>query len=165
MMLLATGDVEIGVEEIDDGIVVSFSSDDPETVKALQEQMPQWVATAREAGQRQRQGAERRRQMQAARELLANEAVKLEVEETENGILVKVTSDDPELAAQVKENLTAYFEAQAEIARRAGQMGGRGRGAGAGGRGFGGPGQRFGPQGVRGMGRGPGGGQPPAPEF
>jgi hypothetical protein len=167
MLLLATGAAKVSVKETDDGVVISFTSDDPETVRILQEQMPQWVADARQRGQAQ---ADRMRQMQAARALLANEAVKIEVEETENGIVVKVTSDDPELAKQVKENLPAYFEAQAEMARMAGQGFGARRGGGPMGQGFGpGRGQGFGPQGGRGRGGrgrgGQGGGQAAVPEF
>jgi hypothetical protein len=160
--------VNLSTKEVDNGIVVSFSSEDADTVKALQEQMPQWVAVARQQGQLQ---VQRRQQMQAARELLANEAVKIEVEQTDNGILVKVTSDDPELAKQVKESLPAYFEAQAEMARRMGQGPGARRG-GPMGPGFGRGGRGFGPQGGMGRGRGgrgrggqAGGPPEPAPEF
>jgi hypothetical protein len=168
LLMLAAGDAEVAAEKTDDGVVVTLTSDDPQTVQVIQEQMPQWVATAKEAGQRRQQGAERRRQMQAARELLANEAVKIEVEETEAGIIVKVTSDDPELAKEVKENLPVYFEAQAEIARRAGQRGGFRQGAGArgpGGQGFGQQGGRGRGRGARGMGGQAGGPPPGPPEF
>jgi RPA family protein len=166
MVLLATGAAKVSAKETDEGVVISFTSDDPETVKILQEQMPQWVADARQRGETQ---MERMRRMQAARELLANEAVKIEVEETESGILLKVTSEDPELAKQIKENLPAYFEAQAEMARRGGPGLGARRG-GPMGPGFGRGGQGFGPQGGMGRGRGGRGGRAggpagPPPEF
>jgi hypothetical protein len=142
---VARGDVELALQKTDEGAVLECTSDKPDVVQGLQEQMPQWVAEAEEQGDRLAELRERMRGMREALELLANEGVTIEVEETDDGITVQVTSEDPDLAAEIKEKLPAYYEGQKEFARTADE---RGFGAGP-----------FGPGGP--MGAGPGAGRRP----
>jgi len=136
MALLAAGDAEISCKKVENGVVVSFTSDKPEVVQRLQQEMPQRVADAREQAQQFRQGFERWQRAREALAVLANEQVKVEVEETAKGISVTVTSENPETVKQIKEKLTAYYQEQQELARNmlrwGARMGGPGGPAGAG---------------------------------
>lgn len=126
--LLAGGDAAISSKNIEDGVVVSFTSDKPEVVQALQQNMPQWVAQAQERGDQARQLQQRARAMREALALLADDKVAVEVEETEQGITVNVTSEDPELAKQIKEKLADYFRNRKEFAQGVGELPARPRG-------------------------------------
>ena len=117
--LMAAGDVDISLINADNGVVIRFTSEKPEVVQTLQQEMPQWVGRAQEAGAQVRQLGERARRRREAMELLASDQVALEVKETENGITVNVTSEDPEVIKQIKERLVEYFKNQKELARRA----------------------------------------------
>lgn len=123
LRMLAAGDVDVAYEETDEGAVVKFTSDKPEVVQALQQRMPQWVAQAQERGQLMAQMRERMEDAREALALIANEGVTIKVEETEDGITVKVTSEDPDLVAQIKEKLSAYYEGQKELAQMTGRLG------------------------------------------
>jgi len=126
--LLAGGDVDVTSKKTDDGLVISFTSDKPEVVQALQQNMPQWVAQAQERADQARQLQQRARRTREALALLADDKVAVEVEETEKGITVTITSDDPELAGQIKEKLADFFRNRQEFARRAGELLDRPRG-------------------------------------
>jgi hypothetical protein len=112
--LLAGGDLVVSSRKTDDGVVVSFASDKPEVVQTLQQSMPQWVAQAQARAGRVGQ---RRQATLDALQILANEQVKVEVKETDKGIVIEVTSDDPALAKEVKEKLAEYFRNQQTQAR------------------------------------------------
>ena len=111
-------------------MVVSFESEKPDVVQNLQQNMPQWMAEARDRGAQMQEQMRRWEQTRRALQLLAAENVTLEVEETEDGITVKVVSDDPETAKQIKELLPQYFENLKATAGRvqAVQAGARGAG-------------------------------------
>jgi hypothetical protein len=153
LKLLAAGTVEIGVENVENGVVVSFTSDKPGVAANLQEKMPEWVATAQQRGQQMDEAMRRWQYTRQALAVLAKEEVTLEVKEVENGLVVTVTADDPEIAEQIKQRLSDYFKGQKDFAKAMEQGGPR--------RGPSGP--RFGPP--PGVGRGPRGphAAPPPP--
>lgn len=115
--LIASGDVQIATKDVDNGVVVSFTSEKPEVVKRLQASMPEWIGAARERGERVQQMQLHWEKARAALGLIATDEVKIEVKEAENGLTIHVTSDDPAVAQQIKKQLTAYYEGQKEFAR------------------------------------------------
>jgi uncharacterized alkaline shock family protein YloU len=115
MALLFSEDVNVTTKKIDNGVVISLTSDKPEVVQQLQQSIPQMV--------------EMRTRMEQARQaaaLLANPDVKMEVKQTDSGITVTYTSTNPDLAKQIQEKLPAYLEQQKEFARNAAQWQGMG---------------------------------------
>lgn len=122
--LLVAGDLEVTSRGVDDGAVVSFTSDRPEVVEALQQNMPQWAAQAQEGGRRWQEMRARWERTREALAVIANEEVNIEVAETDDGITVSITSENPEVVAQIKEKLPEYFEGQQEAARMGAQWGG-----------------------------------------
>lgn len=122
--LLLDGDLEIGARKTENGMVVSLTSDDPEVVQALQETMPQRVAAARVAGQQLGDAQARWQRTRQAFAVLANDEVKLEVQETEDGISVLITSENPEVVKEIQATLADYFNGQKESAQAALQWGG-----------------------------------------
>nr|MCK4375399.1 flagellar hook-length control protein FliK [Candidatus Brocadiia bacterium] len=124
--LLIDGDLEIGAKKTENGMVVSLTSDNPEVVQALQEDMPQRVAAARAAGQQLGDAQARWQRTRQAFAVLANDEVKLEVKETEDGISVLITSENPQVVKQIQATLADYFRGQKESAQAALQWGGGG---------------------------------------
>jgi hypothetical protein len=112
LLLVATGDVDMAAARVDKGMTVSFTSEKPEVVETLQERVPQWVARAQQQGQAGAGMRRRFEQMREAMGLLAEEAVQIVVEQTETGITVTYTSEDPELAEKIKEVLAEYLSAE-----------------------------------------------------
>ncbi|NLW49424.1 MAG: hypothetical protein GXY85_01090 [Candidatus Brocadiaceae bacterium] len=102
---LLAEDVGVSARNTDDGVIVSFTSTRPEVVQALQERMPQWVDALSER-------ARRARRTQEARRLLRDQQVAMDVQETGNGIVVTITSDDPEVAARIRDLLPEHLQAQ-----------------------------------------------------
>jgi len=114
MALLATGAVQLASQNTDDGVVLSFRSETPDIVEALQQALPQAVERART----QRGQAGDRDAMRKALGVLALEGVVLNVKETDSGISVTINSKDPEAAKAIKANLPAYFEQLQAMAQR-----------------------------------------------
>ena len=141
--LIMSGAVDVSSRQAENGMVLTFTSDKPEVVQRLQQEMPEYVAQARARIEQFAQMQKRAQQMREALRLLADDAVKIDVKETDNGLVVNVTSTDPEVAKQIKEKLVEYFQNQKEFARRIGRIGGRhGRPEGARTRGQAGGGRR-----------------------
>ncbi len=145
MGLLAAGDVELASRRTEDGAIISFTSEKPDVTQTLQENMTQWVADAQAQGAQRGGpgGGARWAQTREALGVLAKDEVKIEVEQVDDGIVVKITSEDEETVKAIKEKLTEYYKGQQETARqtlsRAGRGGfGGGRRGGQGGGGFGG---------------------------
>jgi hypothetical protein len=150
MRMVLSGRVEIDYREIDGGAALIFKAEDKETVAELQELMPTWLERMRE----------RVRDMRGARGLmggqgevlrmLATGEVRIDVEELDRGISVKVVSEDPDLARRIKQELPAAIERLQESARLAGERRARVAGTEPGdrsdrpGRGRGGEGRRRG---------------------
>jgi len=154
MQLIASGRLQVSARDVDKGIAVTLRSDDPNIVERLQAEVPRLVAAYNERGR-----AVNPEQMRAANRLLASDKVKIEVKQTEGGITVRIASDDPKVAKQIKELLPAYFEGigrRARMMERARQMQGGPMQGGPFGQGRPGPGPG-GPGG--GQRRGPGGGR------
>ncbi len=127
LSLVWSGDLIISARDIDDGVVVSFTSDNADVVTRIHEHVPQWVSETAERQEGGARGARRMAQSREALTLLASDKVKLEVKETDKGITINVTSDDPEVAKQIREKLPAYYEGQKDLAGRAQQWMGRGQ--------------------------------------
>ena len=120
--LLASGQATIDAKKTDNGMIVSLSSDKPEVVQMIQQDAPKWVAEERTREQRMAELRGRAEKAREAMALLGQDDVKLEVTQADNGITVQVTSANPDVAKQIKENLPAYFEAQKELGKNAGQL-------------------------------------------
>jgi len=127
-LLLASGDANVSAKKTDKGMVVSLTSDKPEVVQTIQQNAPQWVAEARDREKAQEEMRARMEKVREAAVLVANEDVKLDVKETDNGITVQITSPNPDLAKQIKNTLPAGIEGLKEIAKTgaAAAMGGPG---------------------------------------
>ncbi|MHC4592449.1 MAG: hypothetical protein ACYS8L_07120, partial [Planctomycetota bacterium] len=110
--LIASGDVQITTKDVENGVVVSFTSEKPETAQALQARMPEWIGAARERGERIQKAQLRWEKFRAALGLIATDEVKIEVKEADNGLVVRITSDDPAVAQKIKEQLTGYYKGQ-----------------------------------------------------
>jgi hypothetical protein len=141
-------DAEVSSRKVEKGVVVSFTSDRPEVVQRLQQNLPQQVANARAQAQ---QGMARWQATRDALTVLARDDVKVEVKETDSGVTVTITSADPETVKQIKEKLSPYYKGEQEQARAMLRGGGRGMGGFMGG--FGGPGAPGPRAGARGGGR------------
>jgi len=128
--LVIKGKITLAVANRDNGATVTFASDDAETVKTLQTDMPKWVegiAATRAQAAARREQMEARQKMTA---LLKAEKVKIEIVEDEAGVNVKFTTDDAEARKTLQEIMPAYIEGlknPADTGRRGGRPGaGRG---------------------------------------
>jgi len=109
--------VSIETEVIDGGLAISVTSDDPERAAALKRALPKRI----QAMQHFAAGAQALRESRAARAggmraralpgLILAKDVALELTETENGIVLKVTSEKPEQAQKIKEAFRDRIEA------------------------------------------------------
>jgi hypothetical protein len=117
--LLLRGSVELASQETDEGVTITLRSEDAEIVERLHERVPEMVERAGEIRERAERRRERRGSTREALALLAEEEVAVTVEETDDGITVAVSSEDPEVAEQIRERLPAYFEGQKGFARQA----------------------------------------------
>ncbi|MFO8008407.1 MAG: hypothetical protein R6V05_11810 [Candidatus Brocadiia bacterium] len=113
--LVVRGELDVDVRETDDGVVLSLISDEPEVVERLHDRIPDAVAEARERAERRHEWAERRG---GAPGVLADEAVDVQVRETDEGVVIHVTSDDPELADRIREHVPGAFERMREFRAR-----------------------------------------------
>jgi hypothetical protein len=125
--LLMKGKVTLATANLDNGATLTFTSEDAETLKALQTDMPKWVEAAT-AAQAQ---LDARRKMTA---LLKDGKVTIEIVEGETGVDVKFTTEDPAALTTLKAIMPAYIEGLKNPAPT-GYMGGRtgGRGGNRGG--------------------------------
>jgi hypothetical protein len=114
--LILRGDIELTARNIDNGVVLSITSDDPEVVQAIQERIPQ----LQERAGRMRQMRERMQRRREAHELLAQENVTITTEETAEGIAVTVTTENPETEQRIKDLLPEFFEGLQEMPQRDG---------------------------------------------
>ncbi len=117
----ARGEMRVEVRDIDDGVVLSLTSDKPEVVERLHERMPQMVEAARERAEQRREWAERAGRPErrgAALGLLAHDEVDVQVRETDEGVVIRVTSEDPELAHSIREELPGAIERLQEFGER-----------------------------------------------
>jgi hypothetical protein len=115
--LIAAGEVQVTTKDVENGVVVSFTSEKPEVAKSLQARMPEWIGAARERGERIQKAQLQWEKTRAALGLIATDEVKIEVKEADNGLTIQVTSDDPAVAQRIKDQLTAYYKGQKEFAR------------------------------------------------
>jgi hypothetical protein len=156
MGLVLAGKVDLNAEDVDNGVAVEFTSDDAEVVQQLRQQVPQAVERA-ETAPSGRPGAPGMRgimaQQRNAMNVLAAEGVSVEVAETEKGIQVDVTSENPELAAKIKQDVAAYFDGLQHRSRMMLRMRHMRQQEGAGARGEAGPRGRQRPPRGRGQGR------------
>ncbi len=141
MPLLISGQIVLGARSTDDGVSVTFSSENPQIVRRLQQALPQLAERVRQRGGNEQD--DRTPAMQHAREameLLAQDSVDIEVDQVAGGISVSITSTDPEVAKAIQKDLTAYFNHAKQRARMMQRMqermrereGGRGRQEGRG---------------------------------
>ncbi len=113
--LLVAEKVKLNAAEIENGMAISVTTEDPEVVKELQEQAPGWLE---EAGERREWMLKLRRRgvkTTQAVALIGKDEVKFEIVEIDNGIAINITSEDPELAQQIKEKLPAYLKWQKAV--------------------------------------------------
>lgn len=115
--LIWGGKVAVNAARIDEGIVVSIASDDEPTAKLVQQNMPQWI---REATESRKQAEEYRKQMELRRQaqaLLADPGVKVEFVNTENGLEMKISCDDPAKTKKLQELIPIYLKSLSEPAK------------------------------------------------
>jgi hypothetical protein len=122
--LLMLGQASVSAGNSDDGVVLSITAEDAETVQTIQQTAPEWQEKARKMHQKH----EHMRSRKQAHELLTGEDVTIATEETEDGIAVRITSDNPETTARIKELLPQFFEAIANRDRDRERQGRRGDG-------------------------------------
>jgi len=108
--MVASGELKLGTEDIDSGVAVTVSSTNPQTVSRLQAELPRLV----EARKAMQAAAEQARQFDR---LLASGKVAVSVKPIDGGVTVSITSDDPRLAAEIKDRLPAYFEGMTQRAQ------------------------------------------------
>ena len=122
--MVASGEVKLTTDYIDTGAVLILTSENAEVVKQIQTE----VAAAVQARQAGAAGAERMRtvleqmrpaleQARAADALLASGQVKIDVKETDKGVVVQIISDDPKVAKELKDRLPTYFQGLPERAK------------------------------------------------
>jgi hypothetical protein len=127
---LLAGAVTMTTANLENGVVISFSSDAPDVVEQLQTGMPEWVRGSRWRTQWMATG----RRLQQARQLLNNEAVTIATAEVEGGLTITVTAEAPELQAEIREVLKTYLQDTAAQAQRGGGPAGEEAGQGGQGR-------------------------------
>ena len=119
--LLIRDEIDLGVAPIEKGVVLSLTGKTPEVVKNLQENMPQWVEEARDRQTRNQEMRKRWQVINGVNRLIADGAVKVDVVPTDDGVNVKFTAEDPEVATKIKELMPQYFKAMADQRGQPGQ--------------------------------------------
>jgi hypothetical protein len=111
MGLIASGELKVSAQDVDKGAVVTLSSSNADLVQRLQAEAPRLIEARKAASAA---GPEKLRavleQTRQADRLLASGKVKIDVKQTDRGIVVNVVSEDPKLAAEIRDELPAYFE-------------------------------------------------------
>ena len=123
---LMHGEATVTMENVENGVVLSFDSKDPEVVQQIQEGAPQM----QERAARMRQMRQQWQTRQQAHEILSQENVTIQTVKTDGGVVVTVTSDDPETQAKLQELLPEFFKGMGEMRRnreRDGDRAGRDR--------------------------------------
>ncbi len=128
MLFLAREDVDVTVTENDDGVTILVISDKPAMAEKIRAQLPERIERLRQMGPQRRgrpEGVAGRpaRRLAAGRfNLLAMDKVAVDVIQKDAGVAIVVTSDDPELAARIKQVLPKQIEAMRHMARAAGEL-------------------------------------------
>ena len=112
-MLLMQGDATASARNTDTGVVISITSDDAAAVQKIQEGAAEWQERAQRMHQMRRQWQDRRE----AHELLGDENVTIKTMETDGGVVVTVTSDDPATQAKIQKLLPEFFQGMGEMRR------------------------------------------------
>jgi hypothetical protein len=112
-MLLMQGDATASARNTDQGVVVSINSDDAAVVEKIQRSAPEW----KERAQKMHKMRDRMRKRHEAHEILSQENVTIKTVETDGGVVVTVTSADPETQAKLQELLPEFFESMGEMRR------------------------------------------------
>jgi hypothetical protein len=118
LSLVAEGDLDIDTEETANGVNIALTSGEPDVVRSLQENMPKWALGSRERATRARATVRRMAEEQPTMRLLASEKVKIQTAELETGIVLTVTSPDPQVAAEIKREVPGGLNALRSFARR-----------------------------------------------
>ncbi len=116
--LTIDGKLRAATHETQDGVVVSFTAEEPGVVEVLHEKMPAWVADARERAEERRR---RELQMREAKRTLLSlvmERAWVKTEPTADGVVVHIHSDDPQVAEQLKQGVPAGIEMVVSFGRR-----------------------------------------------
>jgi len=110
----ADPNVKAEVANTENGATLTLSSTDEEAagrIKAVVPKLVEAVKARREAArQMMRSQHEHMMQMGQCMRLIASPEVKIERAETENGVTITISSDNPELAAQIKKLTAAQME-------------------------------------------------------
>jgi len=120
--------VNVNVEPQDDGAVILVTSDRPDVVRKIRQEVPARVEKMRQAAGEMRerwQRGERKFALQRERReraggrgfgmpflipFLAHEGVDVAVEPIDDGVAVRITSGDPDLAAKIREGVPRRVE-------------------------------------------------------
>lgn len=105
--LIASGKLKASVQDLDNGVAVTFSSSDAALVQRLQSELPKAVAVHKAMAVIEA----RTRQLER---VLASGKVTVDVHQTAGGVSVTFASSDPKLAAEIKDRLPACL---ADIAK------------------------------------------------
>jgi len=112
--LLWGGDVEVSSWRVEQGIVVTITSEDGETARLIRDNMPQWIEQAGERKKLREEAMRRYRLRVALNQLLAQGKIRVETVQADDGVTVKFISDDPAVVGKLQELLPGYFEAMQE---------------------------------------------------
>jgi hypothetical protein len=112
-VIIMQGRATVDVENTDDGVVLEITSGEEAVVDKIQEIAPEWQQRA----QRMNKMRERMRMQHEAFKLLGDEDIQIETVRTENGVTVRVTTDDPELREEIQELLPEFFGGVGEMRR------------------------------------------------
>ena len=128
--LLAAENVNIQVNPTDKGADIVVTSEDPATVAQIKRTLPQQVQRSTEMRERMTAMRERanaqaefRQALQECLELMFGPQVQTRVEETENGVTLTLTSDDPELVERLKAELAEKIETLRKRREQVGEAG------------------------------------------
>ncbi len=116
--LVLAGEVELDTESVPEGLVVRITTEDEELRDRLQEQIPEWLERARQRREEQGWMMRQRRHARWGLRLIAEEEVELDVDETDDGVLISVRSDDPETVEALHEHMPQMLEGLKDFATR-----------------------------------------------
>ncbi len=117
MGLLAHPEVSVDVEEIADGVTIRVTSQEPELAEKIRQELPKRLNWLRQAGRRLRRRAGASGvPVRARRQRALAEKVNVETEPLDDGLMILVTSDEPEQAEVIKRVLPKRIEAMRHFA-------------------------------------------------
>ncbi len=114
--MIQSGEVKVAAQNIDNGVVVTVDSTNAEMAGKLQVELPKLIEVRKAVQTAVEQAREFDR-------LVSSGKVAFNVQQTATGVTVSLSSDDPNLAAEIKAKVPAYFDALKQRAQLMEKMG------------------------------------------